>query len=85
MFILDDILFSPVKGLIWLAGKVKEQAEDKLYNVTALKEVLQELQNRFDAGEVSQEEYDTLEKKYLKAIEEATKYHEQRRVQGLEK
>lgn len=84
MFIIDDILFFPVKGVVWLADKIKEQAENKLYNVTALKETLQELQNRFDAEEVTQKEYDQLEKKYLKAIEEANKYHGQRRAAGLE-
>ncbi len=84
MFIIDDILLLPVKGVVWLADKIKEQAEGKLYNVTALKEALQELQARYDAGEVGQKEYDNLEAKYLKAIEEAQKYHDQRRAQGLE-
>lgn len=76
MFILDDILFAPVHGVVWIAKKIKEQAEDRLYNVTALKEALQELQSRFDAGEISQQEYDANEARFLKAIEEAKKYHE---------
>lgn len=72
MFIIDDFL-------IWLGGKIKEQAEDRLYNVTALKEALQEMQRQFDAGEISQKEYDAQEAKFLKAIEEAQKYHESRK------
>lgn len=84
MFIIDDILLLPVKGVVWLADKIKEQAEDRLYNVTALKEAMQELQARYEAGEISQKEYDNLEAKYLKAIEEAQKYHAERRSQGLE-
>ena len=78
MFIIDDILLAPVKGVIWLAEKIKEQAEGSLYNITALKEALQELQNRYDAGEITDKEYDSLEKKYLKAIEEAKNYHDQK-------
>lgn len=77
MFIIDDFV-------IWLAEKIKEQAEDRLYNVTALKESLQELQGRLDAGGISQKEYDVLEVKLLKAIEEANRYHQARRETGLE-
>lgn len=84
MFIIDDILLLPVKGVTWLAEKIKEQAEAKLYNATALKEALQELQNQLDAGAVSRKEYDSLEAKYLAAIEEAQKYHAERRAEGKE-
>lgn len=71
MFIIDDFV-------IWLGEKIKEQAEDRLYNVTALKEELQELQFKLDAGAISQKEYDTQEVRFLKAIEEAQRYHESR-------
>lgn len=84
MLILDDILLLPIKGVVWLADRIKEQAEDRLYNVTALKEALQELQRRFDEGVISKQEYDGLEAKFLKAIEEATRYHQARREAGLE-
>lgn len=77
MFIIDDLV-------IWLAEKIKEQADDRLYNVTALKEALQELQGGFDAGAINQKEYDALEAKYLKAIEEAQKYHAGKRAAGME-
>lgn len=72
MFIIDDFL-------IWLGGKIKEQAEDRLYNVTALKEALQEMQRRLDEGSIGEKEYDLEEKKLLKAIEEAQRYHESRK------
>lgn len=84
MLIIDDILLLPVKGVVWLADKIKEQVEDRLYNVTALKEAVQELQGRLDAGFISQKEYDVLEAKLLKAIEEAQRYHQARREAGLE-
>lgn len=77
MFLIDDFV-------IWLAEKIKEQAEDRLYNVTALKESLHELQTRYDEGSISQQEYDAQEKKFLKAIEDAQKYHNERRSAGVE-
>lgn len=84
MFILDDILLLPLKGVVWVGEKIMEQAAERLYNVTALKEALQELQGRLDAGEISQKEYDALEARFLKAIEDAQRYHEERRKAGLE-
>lgn len=77
MFLIDDFV-------IWLAEKIKEQAEDRLYNVTALKESLHELQTRFDEGSIDKKEYDAQEKKFLKAIEDAQKYHAERRSAGVE-
>lgn len=84
MFILDDIILLPLKGVVWLADKIKEQVEGKLYNITALKESLGELQRRLDEGAISEKEYDVLEAKLLKAIEEAAQYHKKRRETGLE-
>lgn len=77
MFIIDDFV-------IWLAEKIKDQAEESLYNATALKEALQEMQNRLDAGTISRKEYDLVEVKFLKAIEDAQRYHTEKRAAGLE-
>lgn len=77
MFIIDDFV-------MWLAEKIKDQAEESLYNATALKEALQEMQNRLDAGTISRKEYDLVEVKFLKAIEDAQRYHTEKRAAGLE-
>lgn len=77
MFIIDDFV-------IWLAEKIKDKAEESLYNATALKEALQEMQNRLDAGTISRKEYDLVEVKFLKAIEDAQRYHAEKRAAGLE-
>lgn len=77
MFIIDDFA-------IWLAEKIKDKAEESLYNATALKEALQEMQNRLDSGTISRKEYDLVEVKFLKAIEDAQRYHAEKRATGLE-
>ena len=57
MFILDDIVLSPLKGLIWLADKVDEVAQNELYDKDNLKAKLMELQLRFELDEISEAEY----------------------------
>jgi len=68
MFILDDILLSPLKGLIWLADKVDEVAQKELYDKDNLKAKLMELQLRFELDEISEEEYTRQETDLLERL-----------------
>lgn len=71
MFLIDDILMSPVNFTVWLAKKIKDQAEKELYDVEALKEALEELRERYEAREVSLEEFQRREDRLLKTLQEA--------------
>lgn len=61
MGLLMDLLTLPVtgplKGVIWIAEKVAEQAERELYDEGAVRGKLTELELRYDLGEISEEEY----------------------------
>lgn len=50
-------LMGPVKGLVWVAEKVAEQAENELYNADKVRGQLMELELRLDLGEITEEEY----------------------------
>ena len=65
MFLLDDILLSPLKGLVWLAEKVDEVAQRELSDEGSLKNKLMELQLRFELDEISEEEYTQQETELL--------------------
>jgi hypothetical protein len=59
-FLTDLLTFpvtGPIKGVIWVAEKVAEQAEKELYNEEAVRGQLMELELRYDLGEISEEEY----------------------------
>lgn len=59
-FLLDLLAFplmGPVKGLVWIAEKVAEQAEDEMYNADKVRGQLMELELRLDLGEITEEEY----------------------------
>lgn len=69
MFILDDILMAPIKGVVFIAQKVHEIAEGEMTDdETKLKQELQELQMRFEMDEIVEEEYDRRERAILERL-----------------
>lgn len=59
-FLIDLLTFpvmGPIKGVVWIAGKVGEQAEKEIYSEGAVRGQLMELELRFDLGEINEEEY----------------------------
>jgi hypothetical protein len=69
MGFLVDLLTSPVLGPIrvvkWIAEKVAEQAERELYDEDVVRGQLQELELRYDLGEIGEEEYLAAEERLL--------------------
>ena len=55
----------PIKGVMWIAQKLVEQAEKELYDSGAIRAQLMELELRYDLGEISEEEYLTAEEELL--------------------
>ena len=61
-------ILGPIRGVMWIAEKVAEQADRELYNEDALRGQLMELELRFDLGEISEEEYLTAEEVLLERL-----------------
>jgi len=57
MFLLDDILLSPVSGFKFILGQIQKMADQELNDDTLIKEQLIELQMRLELEEISDEEY----------------------------
>lgn len=69
MFILDDIFMAPIKGIVFLAEKVKEVADREMVDdENKLKQKLQEAQMLFEMDQISEEEYDKREQNILKRL-----------------
>ena len=69
MLLIDDILFAPLKGIIFLAEKINEVIEKETSDEGALKERLMALQLKFEMDEIDEEEYDKREDELLKTLE----------------
>ncbi len=62
MLLVDDILFSPVKGINWIFKKIHELAEEELAGeADRLRENLTELYMQLETGEITEEEFEQQE------------------------
>lgn len=77
MFLIDDILLSPLKGVIWLGKKINEVAENEFSDEGLIKEKLMELQLKFELDEISEKEYNKQEKELLARLDAIRKAKEE--------
>ena len=73
MFLLDDILLAPLKGVIFIAEKINEVIEKEMSDEGSIKERLMALQLKFEMDEIDEEEYDRREDELLKTLERIRK------------
>lgn len=76
MFLIDDILLAPLKGVIWLGKKIDEVVRKELYDEERIKEKLMELQFRFELDEINEKEYKKQEKELLARLNAIRKMKE---------
>jgi parvulin-like peptidyl-prolyl isomerase len=70
MFLLDDLLLAPFKGIRFVAESVYDAAEDEIANRrTALRDELNQLYIQLDIGEITEEEFDRREEEVLDALD----------------
>ena len=70
MLIIDDLMFGPLKGIIFLAKKINEVIEKETSDEGAIKERLMALQLKFEMDEIGEEEYDRQEDELLNLLEQ---------------
>ncbi|MBI5242776.1 MAG: gas vesicle protein GvpG [Elusimicrobia bacterium] len=69
MFLIDDVLLSPLKGLLWLGDKIDELCVKETSDEGRVMESLMALQLRFELDEISGAEYAEREKEVLARLE----------------
>lgn len=77
MFLIDDILLSPVKLVVWLGKKINEVADEELSDEGRIKEKLMQLQLRFEIDEIREEEYNKQEEELLARLQAIRKAKEE--------
>ncbi|MFZ4549132.1 MAG: gas vesicle protein GvpG [Bacteroidales bacterium] len=68
MFLIDDILLAPLKGVLFLAEKINEVIEKETSDEGTIKERLMSLQLKFEMDEIDEAEYDKREDELLKLL-----------------
>lgn len=69
MFLLDDILLSPVKLVVWFGEKINDIVEKEVSDEGKIKEELMHLQLKFEMDEISEAEYNRQETQLLDRLE----------------
>jgi len=70
MFLLDDILLAPVKGLAAVCRKVEEAARQEIENQEkATMSALGELHRRLETGQIDEKDFDLEEARLLERLE----------------
>ena len=60
-FILDDLLFAPIKGLIFIGKKIRNMAREEHLGADGVRQELRELYMKIERGEISQEDFEKQE------------------------
>ncbi len=68
MFLIDDLLLAPLKGVIFIAEKINEVIVKETSDEGSIKERLMALQLKFEMDEIDEEEYDKREDELLKLL-----------------
>ncbi|MEI6057176.1 MAG: gas vesicle protein GvpG [Lentisphaerota bacterium] len=76
MFIIDDLLLAPLKGLAWIANQIDEVAQKELSDEGKIMDELMRLQLRFELDEIDEKEYDKLEGEIMDRLEAVKKEKE---------
>jgi len=75
-FLLDDILFAPIKAIQSLAKTVHEQATEELLDEDRVRRELRELYMSLETGRVTEEEFEARESRLVERLEEIAAYRE---------
>lgn len=74
MFLIDDILLAPLRGILWVAREVDKAAQEELANeADTIKADLSELYLMLEKGRITEEEFDAREKKLLDRLDAVSK------------
>ena len=60
----------PLDGLLWVAERIKDQAEAEYYDEGAVRGRLLELELKLDMGEITEEEYQAAEDELIGLLNE---------------
>ncbi len=71
MFLLDDILMAPVRGLHFIASSIHEAVQDEMdEEKNALRNELNDLYRELSAGQITEETFDAREEVLLNQLDQ---------------
>jgi hypothetical protein len=75
-------VLGPIYGVNWIAEQIAEQVEQELYDESAVRKKLMELEQRYDLEEISEEEYMQCEEALLERLRMIDEYNRARKQEA---
>ncbi len=70
MFLVDDVLMSPIKGVLWVFKEIHDAAQQELAGEgEAITAALSELYMKLDTGQITEAEFEDQEKVLLDRLD----------------
>lgn len=70
MFLVDDLLLSPIKGIFWVFREIHDAAQQELAGeAESITAALSELYMRLETGQITEAEFDSQEKVLLDRLD----------------
>lgn len=70
MFLVDDLLMAPVKGLVWMFKEIHDAAQQELAGeAAAITAALRELYLSLESGQITEAQFDAQEKALLDRLD----------------
>jgi hypothetical protein len=70
MFLVDDLLMSPVKGILWVFQEIHDAAQQEMAGESeAITATLSELYMKLETGQITETEFDAREKVLLDRLD----------------
>ncbi|NLI13618.1 gas vesicle protein GvpG [Pelotomaculum propionicicum] len=77
MFLIDDILLSPFKGLMFIFKEIHKEVMKEFCDEEKVYEELRRLQYLLDIGEISEKMYERMENSLIERLQEIEAYKEE--------
>ncbi len=74
MFLIDDVLLSPARGLFYIFKQIHNAAEEEFLNEDNISAELSELYMMLETGKITEEEFDSREAVLLNRLEQIEEY-----------
>ena len=71
--------FAPLRGTVWVAEKVRDEAEKQYYDPGVIRRALEEVADARDAGTLEDEEADRIERELVARLLESTRRRKEQR------
>ena len=74
MFLIDDVLLSPAKGMFYIFKQIHKAAEEEFLDEENVSAELSELYMMVETGKITEEEFNNRESELLNRLEQIEEY-----------